>query len=318
LAIAGAPVSNDDLIDYIITGLGKAFNAIAGHLTMGNRSVPYAEFYSGILSFDSMQAQQAQDDEWTSAAHAASRAGSYSNNSRPRAQDYSPVQSGGGRPSGNSYQQGQGRTDQQQSGGYGNGGNQQQSARRGKKQRPQCQLCGYWGHDAFDCKNRFNQDFVRNNNSRRSGNAASTTSNNSLPPWLMDSGATDHITNDLERLHVHERYTGKDNVQVANGKGLSISHIGHSTLAGSSIHLKNILHVPEISQHLLSVYRLVADNLVLVEFHRDFFFVKDKATRRILLHGRSKGGLYPVPVNRASASFSSRHASSSVKVSPSQ
>jgi hypothetical protein len=57
---------------------------------------------------------------------------------------------------------------------------------------------------------------------------------------------------------------------------------------------------------------------VFVEFHHDFFFVKDKATRRILLHGRSKGGLYPVPVNRASASFSSRHASSSVKVSPSQ
>jgi hypothetical protein len=136
LAIAGAPVPNDDLVDYIITGLGKAFNAIAGHLTMGNRSVPYAEFYSGILSFDSMQTQQTQDDEWTSVANAASRASSYSNNSRPRASDYSPVQSGGGRPSGNSYQQDQGRTDQQQSGGYGNCGNQQQSARRGKKQRP--------------------------------------------------------------------------------------------------------------------------------------------------------------------------------------
>ena len=38
----------------------------------------------------------------------------------------------------------------------------------------------------------------------------------------MDSGATDHFTNDLERLHIHERYAGKDNVQVANGKGLSI------------------------------------------------------------------------------------------------
>jgi histone deacetylase 1/2 len=236
--------------------------------------------------------------------------------------DYSSVQPGGGRPFGTSYPQGQGRNDQPQSGGYGNnGGNQpngQSNGRRGKKQRPQCQLCGYWGHDAFDCRNRFNQDFIRNNNSRRSGNAASMTSNNNLPPWLMDSGATDHITNDLERLHMHERYTGKDNVQVANGKGLSISHIGHSTLAGSSIQLKNILHVPGISQHLLSVYRLVADNLVFVEFHRDFFFVKDKATRRILLHGRSKGGLYPVPVNRASSSSSSRHASSSVKVSPSQ
>ncbi|XP_071683602.1 uncharacterized protein [Lolium perenne] len=247
LAIAGAPVPNDDLVDYIITGLGKTFNAIAGHLTMGNRSVPYAEFYSGILSFDSMQTQQTQDDEWTSAANAASRAGSYSNNSRPRAPDYSPVHSGGGHPSGNSYQQGQGRTDQQQSGGYGNGGNQQQSARRGKKQHPQCQLCGYWGHDAFDCKNSFNQDFIRNNNSRRSGNAASTTSNNSLPPWLMDSGATDHITNDLECLHVHERYTGKDNVQVANGKASADAVQVPSDLAASDAGIAPVIAVPSTS-----------------------------------------------------------------------
>jgi hypothetical protein len=69
MATAGAPVSNDELVDYIITGLGKSFNAIAGNLTMGNRSVPYSEFYSGILSFESMQAQQTQDEEWTSQAN---------------------------------------------------------------------------------------------------------------------------------------------------------------------------------------------------------------------------------------------------------
>jgi hypothetical protein len=103
MATAGAPVSNDELVDYIITGLGKSFNAIAGNLTMGNRSVPYSEFYSGILSFESMQAQQTQDEEWTSQANAASRSGSYSNNSRPRAPDFAPVPYGGGRPAGNSY-----------------------------------------------------------------------------------------------------------------------------------------------------------------------------------------------------------------------
>ena len=82
----------------------------------------------------------------------------------------------------------------------------------------------------------------------------------------MDSGATDHLTSDLERLHVHERYSGKDHVQVANGAGLSIAHIGNSYLPGSSLHLKNILHVPHISKHLLSVYRLVCDNDVSSSF----------------------------------------------------
>jgi hypothetical protein len=87
----------------------------------------------------------------------------------------------------------------------------------------------------------------------------------------MDSGATDHLTSDLERLHVRSPYGGKDQVQVANGSGLSISHIGHSTIAGSSLRLNNILHVPHISQLLLSVYRLVSDNNIFIEFHRYFF-----------------------------------------------
>jgi histone deacetylase 1/2 len=132
----------------------------------------------------------------------------------------------------------------------------------------------------------------------------------------MDSGATDHLTSDLERLHVRAPYDGKDQVQVANGSGLSISHIGHSTIAGSSLRLNNILHVPHISQLLLSVYRLVSDNNIFIEFHRYFFLVKDKATRRILLRGRSQGGLYPLPLGRAQSS-SPRHAASTVKITSS-
>jgi histone deacetylase 1/2 len=132
----------------------------------------------------------------------------------------------------------------------------------------------------------------------------------------MDTGATDHLTSDLNRLQIHERYGGKDQVQVANGAGLSISHIGHSKLAGSSLHLRDILHVPHISKHLLSVYRLVCDNNVFVEFHKFFFLVKDKATKKILLHGRSHGGLYPIPLSRASPA-PRRQASSSVKTTSS-
>jgi hypothetical protein len=134
----------------------------------------------------------------------------------------------------------------------------------------------------------------------------------------MDSGATDHYTNDMDRMSFHERYLGKDQVQVANGTGLSIAHVGHSSLASSSrsLALRNILHVPEISKNLLSVYRLVSDNDIFIEFHKYFFCVKDKATRNVILRGRSRGGLYPIPFDRAS--LQGRHASSSVKISPSQ
>jgi hypothetical protein len=104
---------------------------------------------------------------------------------------------------------------------------------------------------------------------------------------------------------------------VANGAGLSIAHIGHSSLAGSSIDLKNILHIPHLSTHLLFVNRLCWDNDIFVEFHRHCFCVKDKSTWKILLHGRSKGGLYPITLSRASSS-APRRALSGVTALPSQ
>lgn len=126
------------------------------------------------------------------------------------------------------------------------------------------------------------------------------------------------MTRDLDRLTVQERYHGKDQVQVANGAALSISHIGHSLLPGFGRHLvpKNVLHVPKINKHLLSAQRLVSDNHVFIELYPNVFFVKDIATNKVLLFGRTKGGMYHVPVTRSSGH--SRQVSSSVKVSSSQ
>jgi hypothetical protein len=109
-------------------------------------------------------------------------------------------------------------------------------------------------------------------------------------------------------------YTGKDNVQVASGSGLSISHIGHSLLPGSSrpLYLRNVLHVPGLSKHLLSAQKLAHDNDAFVELHSSFFCVKDQATRRVLLHGRSHNGLYPVRCPVSPSLSSSRAALSSL------
>jgi hypothetical protein len=36
------------------------------------------------------------------------------------------------------------------------------------------------------------------------------TSSNADPNWYMDSGATDHITGDLDKLTKHDTYFGQD------------------------------------------------------------------------------------------------------------
>jgi hypothetical protein len=48
---------------------------------------------------------------------------------------------------------------------------------------------------------------------------ATTTSYKVDPNWYSDTGATDHITSDLDCLAIHERYHGGDQVQVDNGAG---------------------------------------------------------------------------------------------------
>jgi len=62
----------------------------------------------------------------------------------------------------------------------------------------------------------------------------------------------------------------------------------------------------------LSVPRLTQDNRVLVEFHPCFFFVKDLATRELLLRGRYRDGLYKFDAPIIKQVFSSLRASSAL------
>jgi hypothetical protein len=46
--------------------------------------------------------------------------------------------------------------------------------------------------------------------------------------------------------------------------------------------------------NLALIHRITSDNDVFFELHPNYFFVKDRESRRTLLQGRSKGGLYPL------------------------
>ncbi|KAJ0035020.1 hypothetical protein Pint_25237 [Pistacia integerrima] len=66
----------------------------------------------------------------------------------------------------------------------------------------------------------------------------------------MDSGASTHITNDLNTLSLKSEYQGLEKVTVGNGQVLNITHYGKGFLNSSCstpILLKNILVVPKIT-----------------------------------------------------------------------
>lgn len=50
------------------------------------------------------------------------------------------------------------------------------------------------------------------------------------PPWIIDSGVSHHITNDLSNISLHFDYIGTEEIHIGNGNTLSISHIGFVSL----------------------------------------------------------------------------------------
>jgi hypothetical protein len=148
---------------------------------------------------------------------------------------------------------------------------------------PRCQICGRTNHLAPQCWYRYNDGYQKGN--KPSVVMASMSSYSVEAPWYSDTDATDHITNDLERLDIHEKYHGKEKIQTAGGSGMPIRHVGHSMIhtPARALHLRHILHAPQATKHLLSVPCFTRG-----PYH---FLVKDSAMK-IPLHGRCISGLY--------------------------
>ena len=99
--------------------------------------------------------------------------------------------------------------------------------------------------------------------------------------WYLDLGATHHFTPDYSKLTSATPFTRSDQVAVGDGKKISISHVRYVALPNSShsLLLNHICHTPIISNNLISVSKLCRDNKAFVEFHPDYFLVKDQDTQ---------------------------------------
>ena len=49
MATIGHPLSNDEIINYILDGLGQQFDSLAAYLTVINTSVSLTDFYAYVL-----------------------------------------------------------------------------------------------------------------------------------------------------------------------------------------------------------------------------------------------------------------------------
>jgi len=117
------------------------------------------------------------------------------------------------------------------------------------------------------------------------GSTAAQSSN-----WYPDSGASHHVTSNVENIQQCAPFEGPDQVIIGNGQGLPIRSIGSSTFISptnntTNLLLSKLLHVPTISKNLLSISQFAKDNSVYFEFHPNVCLVKSQGSNDILLKG---------------------------------
>ncbi|KAK0588332.1 hypothetical protein LWI29_038180 [Acer saccharum] len=174
--------------------------------------------------------------------------------------------------------------------------------------RPTCQLCDKFGHTARTCRSRppppvHNWPQANHMSSDLQPGLRNNTS------WILDSGASHHMTSDLQNLSLHSDYNGPEDIMLGDGKTIPITHIGSTLLhnSGQSFRLKNVPCSPTISHNLVSVSQFCSNNHTSIEFFPDCFLVKDLTTGASLVRGQNKGNLYVWP-----ESVKSRHPASNV------
>ena len=298
LAVIGSPVSTDEHIEVLLDGLPAEYNSVVTSII--SRLDPYSidEMEALLLAIES-RIEKCNQLKVASSNLAL------------------PVQANVAQTSTNSSWQGRGSHSQSRGrGGFRGRGRSGHGRGRGdySGNKPQCQVCGKYGHSAWECYHRFNPHFQRpqqqphapqqhpqaylavplSQTPDMSKALVVTPSTVYDPLWYPDSGASHHLTPDASVLSHKLQYDGDDHVQVGNGSGMC-RHVGdsvlHSKSAQTSFALKNFLHVPGLTKNLLSVSQFACDHKVFFQFYSNSCFVKSQGTKEILLQGTVKDGL---------------------------
>ncbi|KAL5564462.1 hypothetical protein UlMin_027626 [Ulmus minor] len=192
LAAIGESVSEQDQIMNLLAGLGSDYNAVVTSISARDSQLSLESVHSLLLTFEHrLEQQNSFDDTGVIAANLAQ------NNKNAAAKNY-------------------GRNSQ------GNNSN---------TSKPQCQLCGKFGHTVQNCYHRFDitfqaQQSTENSQAQNPMSAMLATPNTVADEsWYLDSGATHHMTQNASTLSNSTPYNGTERVTIGNGKQIPISNV---------------------------------------------------------------------------------------------
>uniref|UniRef100_A0A803PV09 Retrovirus-related Pol polyprotein from transposon TNT 1-94-like beta-barrel domain-containing protein n=1 Tax=Cannabis sativa TaxID=3483 RepID=A0A803PV09_CANSA len=275
LSVARSPVDDQDLVLQLLNGLGLEFDSVVSGITSRSDALTIEEVQALLLSHESrLEHHQFMTDlvvkmeaNLTFGNGRSDGVPPYSNSKNPQ-HDVTQLSTGRGR-------------------GYP----------KYNQQSVICQVCLRSGHTIPVCHYYFDKNWVvsRSNQSARAHlvevdskydpQAHSTTLVQDFGDdscWYAEIGATAHITFDATNLDNQHAYNGPKTLVMGDGKKFLISHVGNSTLPSYNPscprQLQSVLQVPSITKNFISVSKLVDDNGIFLEFHKNYCFVKDKQT----------------------------------------
>jgi hypothetical protein len=232
LIAAGHPLTDRQLVSYILAGLGADYNALVAALGVSPTPISLSLLFSQLHAYDQRQLMLngPAPPEFETSANAANRQwrprSGNSNSARNRGDrgDRGDRADRGDRGERRDYRRDDRPFYQGRGGGRGPSGGGRGRGRGRRRTTPwvdvTCQICNKEGHPAKDCWSRYSEEDEYGDKEIHAAYGVDTN-------WYQDSGATHHITSELNNPTFRDTYKGSDRVNTANGQGMHISHIGH-------------------------------------------------------------------------------------------
>ncbi|OIT29066.1 retrovirus-related pol polyprotein from transposon tnt 1-94, partial [Nicotiana attenuata] len=255
LASSGSPLANEELVIKILSGLGSEYKKLSAAIRARDNTISFEELYDKLLAHEMfIKHSEPKLENPIITAHLPKQK---SRNYNPSNDRMGPIQNTSTNQRTNSFQN----------------SNSFHPNNRSNQQRVQCQLCDKFEHIAKVCRSKSHSALEGQANFTNRLSYASNPTNN----WIVDSGASHHITNNSQSLQATTEFPGTDEIIVGEGKTIPITHIGHTTLSSShnSFKLRNVLYSPYTKKKLISVAQFCRQNITSIEFFPYSFLVKD-------------------------------------------
>ncbi|KAH0731803.1 hypothetical protein KY289_002991 [Solanum tuberosum] len=252
LACSSSPVNNEELVIKVLSSLGPEYKELSAAIRARDNPITFEELFDKLVAQEMFikHSKPKVDTPMITAQFY-----QHSTNNGPKNRQPNSFNRRNTPPSG-SY------NSRNQFSATNNNSLTQQNTTKRNNQRVQCQLCDKFGHIAKVCRSKSHSvtEAYANFVNRQS------YASNSPSPWVVDSGASHHITNNSHSLQTPTEFSGTDAIIVGDGKRILVTHIGHTTLS--------------------------SPNLV-----ANFLLKNDLSTGACLLQGKSNGDLYEWPTD---------------------